>query len=323
MSILTESSFYSTIENSKEKARARALFSRLIQKMDERAALQQVCTQFAQICTERTTLAHQRFEPTEEEIRKEIRRLKNLGLIHEIPEIPEERANVHELSKKRTTLAHQCVQGFDSNYFSDLVKFVIVGILTFTITYLLVKASVSVLGTDITGWSKAVILEASIIGLAVFTPKKILQKLFVKATLIALITASFLVLHTGVETERTEGVSKSTYSDLELKNLQESRKKLVESHDSLPKNFHTKKEKLIFKISEIDNKISAKIKELKSSDSFSSKVVNLQSDLEMTLRVLFLSLNLIFSHIFVVLLSKIYHPTFTWISSTLSPSVTS
>ncbi len=238
-------------------------------------------------------------EPSQEEVRAEVEKLKAQGTFTEIPLITYSAKRSDNLSLRIADSAECRVQSAQNKKQSAEIGgaafcALIVGIAS----WLLINSSLEVFGNGSEGWGKAIILELGILGLAVSKTqwgtslKEMSGFLFSKATLIFLVILSFAVLHTGVESQRTEGLT--TAESTILADLTAERDRWQQTYNSYAENRVSDRRDALKEISRLNAEIRAERADL--SQSLDGSVINLKSNTEMMIRAALLLLNIIFGH---------------------------
>jgi len=184
--------------------------------------------------------------------------------------------------------AKTCQLSGSEQKLADWMKILLLVVAVLTGSSLLVHASVQVLGNTLLGWSKAILLEAGIIILALSRCESWKEMLITKAALIVMIGLSFLVLHTGVERDRTRELKALASDDSELAQLLVLREIAMTDLKGLGPNYKTRRQQLRLEI----EGYSADIRSLKDSlqQSAGVSVVQMQNHSEFGLRVVFMVL---------------------------------
>lgn len=237
-------------------------------------------------------------EPSQEEVHREVEKLKAQGTFTEIPPITysaERRENpglkIADSAERRAQSKTQSAE-IGSAAFCALI----VGIAS----WLLVDSSLEVFGSEPKGWGKALILELGILGLAVSKTKlgsslkEMAGFLLSKATFIFLVILSFAVLHTGVESQRSEGLTTAESTSSTLTNLNAERDRWQKTYDDYPENRISDRRDAMQEISRLNTAIRKERAAV--SQSLDGSVINLKSNTEMMIRAALLLLNIIFGH---------------------------
>ncbi|MFW7382420.1 MAG: hypothetical protein ACOH5I_26725 [Oligoflexus sp.] len=183
---------------------------------------------------------------------------------------------------------------------SGLVDATFYAVIVAIASWLLISSSLEVFGKGPEGWGKAIILELGILGLAVSKSrwgsslKEMAGFLLSKATLIFLVILSFAVLHTGVESQRSEGLTTAESTSTILAELIAERDLWQKTYDSYAENRVSDRRDAMKEISRLNEEIRKERAAL--SQSLDGSVVNLKSNTEMMIRAALLLLNIIFGH---------------------------
>ena len=167
-------------------------------------------------------------------------------------------------------------------------------------SWLLVDSSLEVFGSGPEGWGKALILELGILGLAVSKSqlgsslKEMASFLLTRATLIFLVILSFAVLHTGVESQRSENISTAAATNTTLTELVSERDRWQETYDSYSESRVSDRRDAMKEISRLNSEI--RDERVAVSQSLGGSVIHLKSNTEMMVRAALLLLNIIFGH---------------------------
>ena len=237
-------------------------------------------------------------EPSQEEISREVEKLKAQGTFTEIPTITYSAERRENPTLKLADSAERRAQSKSKSAEIGSAAFcaLIVGIAS----WLLVDSSLEVFGSGPEGWGKALILELGILGLAVSRSqfgsslKEIAGFLLSKATLIFLVILSFAVLHTGVESQRSEGLTSAEAKSSTLTDLTAERDRWQKTYDSFAENRVSDRRDAMKEISRLNVEIRAERAAV--SKSLDGSVINLKSNTEMMIRAALLLLNIIFGH---------------------------
>ncbi len=235
-------------------------------------------------------------EPSSTEIRNEVERQKALGIFTEVPLLmsnSEKKLKVKELSKELPTseIAAQSTKIMNAAFYALIVAIA---------SWLLISSSLEVFGNGSEGWGKAIILELGILGLAVSKTKlgsslkEIAGFLLSKATLIFLVFLSFSVLHTGVESQRSEGLTTAESTSTIIADLISERDDWQKTYDDYAENRISDRRDALKKISRLNAEIKAERAAI--SKSLDGSVINLKSNTEKMIRAALLLLNIIFGH---------------------------
>ncbi|GAB4279537.1 MAG: hypothetical protein Tsb0018_09290 [Opitutales bacterium] len=237
-------------------------------------------------------------EPSQDEVRREVEKLKAQGTFTEIPTITYSAERRETPALKIADSAERRAQSKSQSAVIGSAAFcaLIVGIAS----WLLVDSSLEVFGSGPEGWGKALILELGILGLAVSGTKlgsslKEMAGFFLsKATLIFLVILSFAVLHTGVESQRFEGLTSAEAKSSTLTDLTAERDRWQKTYDSYAENRVSDRRDAMKEISRLNAEIKAERAAV--SKSLDGAVINLRSNTEMMIRAALLLLNIIFGH---------------------------
>ncbi|MFW7382311.1 MAG: hypothetical protein ACOH5I_26175 [Oligoflexus sp.] len=237
-------------------------------------------------------------EPSQEEVRREVEKLKAQGTFTEIPTITYSAERRETPALKVADSAEHKAQSKTQSAVIGSAAFcaLIVGIAS----WLLVDSSLEVFGSEPEGWGKSIILELGILGLAVSKSqfgsslKEIAGFFLSKATLIFLVILSFAVLHTGVESQRSEGLTTAESTSTILTDLTAERDLWQKTYDSYAENRVSDRRDAMKEISRLNEEIRKERAAV--SQSLDSSVINLKSNTEMMIRAALLLLNIIFGH---------------------------
>ena len=257
-------------------------------------------------------------DPSPDEIKAEIERQKARGSFIEAPILMssvEKTAKSEERREKDSNVeSSQSVERRekDSNVESsqsverretqsaEIGSTVFYALIVAIASWLLISSSLEVFGKGPEGWGKAIILELGILGLAVSKSqfgsslKEIAGFLLSKATLIFLVILSFAVLHTGVESQRSEGLTRAEAKSSTLTDLTAERDRWQKTYDSYAENRVSDRRDAMKEISRLNVEIRAERAAV--SKSLDGSVINLKSNTEMMIRAALLLLNIIFGH---------------------------
>ena len=230
------------------------------------------------------------YEPSKKEITEEIERQKFLGIFTEAPTLRAEWSTEYPKTVEKRLSSKKFLQ------------IVIYSAIVVAATAVLVNSSLTVFGTDWQGWTKAILLEAGIIALVAVIGESLFQKVILKTTMAFFVFLSFAVLHTGVETDRHSNLLATTTNSTAISSLKQERNRYLANHDSLPESHVTKRNEIMGRVSQLNEKIVNQTTNLTASPA--STVINL-SNTEMMIRAALLLLNIIFGHRLFKLLSTL------------------
>lgn len=169
--------------------------------------------------------------------------------------------------------------------------------LSVILTTILVISSVQYFGLNFIGWGKAIALECSILGLVIYRPTSILEKLAKSFCMICAVSLSIFVLHTGSQInsyERNESVADINSS---ISSLEKIVSKQEENLNNIPENYRTEKNNVLKEIS--NNTAQLILLREKKENLIMTSVVSVPSLSEITdslVRIVFLFINMFFTH---------------------------
>ena len=237
-------------------------------------------------------------EPSQEEVQREVEKLKAQGTFSEIPSITYSAERRENPSLKIVDSPESRAQNKTQS--AEIGSAAFCALIVAIASWLLINSSLEVFGNNVEGWGKAIILELGILGLAVSkiqlgsTLKEMTAFLFSKATLIFLVILSFAVLHTGVETQRSERLGDAESTSNTLLDLTAERDQWQKTYDSYAENRISDRRDAMKEISRLNAGIRAERAAV--SKSLDGSVINLKSNTEMLMRAALLLLNIIFGH---------------------------
>lgn len=252
-------------------------------------------------------------DPSAKEIKAEVKRQKALGTFIEVPllmssaEQPAQSAPTLKLAKSQSAeqpeqnAERRKAQSADTSHqLVSIASALFCGLIVAIASWLLVSSSLEVFGTGPEGWGKAILLELGILGLAVSklrfgrSLKEKAHFVLTKGTLVFLVFLSFAVLHTGVESQRSDNLNTVKTNNTTLTELTNERDSWQKTYDSYAENRISDRRDAMKEISRLNEAIRAERAAI--SQSLDSSVINLKSNTEMMIRAALLLLNIIFGH---------------------------
>lgn len=183
---------------------------------------------------------------------------------------------------------------------SELLTLIFPFCLSVILTFILVVSATEYFGTSLFGYAKAIALEGGILCLAAYKTASLFQSFFRVICLTAAIALSISVLHVGAKKSSFDRQSVLISIDTNIQNAQERRAELLATIDSLPETHTTSRRRMLKEVTEADNTIMV-LSGKKESMLMANSIVNVSLN-EMTdtfVRIVFLTLNMFFTHLLV------------------------
>ncbi|MFW7382254.1 MAG: hypothetical protein ACOH5I_25885 [Oligoflexus sp.] len=245
-------------------------------------------------CQPENLPARKSAEPTKEEIDAVIQELRDRGQIIENPQMVGQ-ANVLQLPVSRKPASQKTCRA--ENPLLQLAEYLPLAgylLVVAAASALLISASLQVFGNSWQGWLKASLLEAGILLFAVSRAHSSGEWLLKRLSAAFLICLSLFVLHTGVESQRSDQLSTVKATNTTLTDLTHERDGWQKTHDDYPENRISDRRDAMKEISRLNDAI--RVERAAISQSLDSSVINLKSNSEMMIRVALLLISIVFSH---------------------------
>lgn len=195
---------------------------------------------------------------------------------------------------------------------SMLAKLIIFSVIVLGATLLLITSSLDVFGSGWLAWIKAIILELGILALSILNIElklhwmRIGEWFLCRGALLFLLSLSLSVLHTGVESQRSEGITTAESTSTILAELIAERDLWQKTYDGYAENRITDRRDAMKEISRLNKEI--RTERAASLASPAGTVVHMKSNTEMMMRAALLLLNIIFGHKLAQVLATIKWP---------------
>ena len=236
----------------------------------------------------------------EQEMKKALNVVKERTIIDDKSKCEDEK---DPLISSRIDPVSQCPKIINATFYATIVTLA---------SWLLIQSSLEIFGNTPEGWCKAILLELGILGLASSkfnlgtTVNDLLSFILSKSTLLFLLILSFAVLHTGVESQRSEHLTSAESTNSTLASLIKERDDWQNTHDSYATNRVTDRRDAMKEISRLNAEI--RVERASLSQNLNGSVIHLKSNTEMMLRAALLLLNIIYGHKLVRTMAKMKWP---------------
>lgn len=225
-------------------------------------------------------------EPGPDEIRREVKRLRRLGLAQEESQRSGEMTELSpETGKSSISDSHQ----------QPMLLYVLAFLIVMGSTTILVRASASVLGEGWEGWLKAALLELSIIALSIYKAPHMLGRFLTGFFIGALVGLSLFVMHAAVLKGHSKNMDAAAQQSDELSGLTDLRQRLRTSINAEPASHLSRKRELLAEILKVEEKISSARSTMQRSGSF--RALEASSDVDLAMRSVLTLLNILFAGI--------------------------
>ena len=232
--------------------------------------------------------------PSQEEIDAVIQELRDRGQVIENPQMVGQ-ANVFRLPISRKPAEQKTCQAENQlRQIAESLPFAGYLLIVAAASVLLISASLQVFGDTWLGWLKACLLEAGILLFAVSKAHSSIEWLIKRLSAVFFICLSLFVLHTGVESQRSDQLNTAKATNTTLAELTDERDGWQKTHDDYPKNRISDRRDAMKEISRLNDAI--RVERAAISQSLDGSVIDLKSNSEMMIRVALLLISIVFSH---------------------------